>query len=363
MVSLIRESYNSFLQNSETRRGWIDYARGIAIILVVYKHILLGFVPVHVSVSPAIYLAQEFFYNLRMPLFFIVSGIFIRNSVSRRSALEFSKYKFSTILYPYLIWTFIQVTLKILAGRFANFAQEPSVYFDIFIRPRSIDHFWYLYTLFTNIMIFAFLYWTIKANRIVLLFIGLLFYSLSFFVFEDYFSINDILFYFLFLIIGDCLSPFILSERVEKILSSGKTILIMLPFFVLSQSYWLIELSGIVRLTELQGFHRVLCIPMVVMGCIFLLSVASYLNRIGTLKWLQFIGKHSLFIYILHIMVIGLFRWPLLRTPLVNHPDLFFFVMMIISIATPIIIYLTFKRLKLGFLFFLPVRSSSKASD
>src|SRR6187402_176593 len=146
MVSVIRQSYQDFLLNSVHRRGWIDYARGIAVILVVYKHILLGFVPAHISVSPIIYWAQEFFYDLRMPLFFIVSGVFIRNSVSRRTPLEFSKYKFSTIFYPYLVWAFLHISLKILAGRFTNFAQDPSVYLDILIKPRSIDHFWYLYT-------------------------------------------------------------------------------------------------------------------------------------------------------------------------------------------------------------------------
>jgi fucose 4-O-acetylase-like acetyltransferase len=70
--------------NTQARRlFWVDYAKGIAIILVVYRHILIGIERSGIEVSVWLRNANEMVYSFRMPLFFILSGIFISRTISR----------------------------------------------------------------------------------------------------------------------------------------------------------------------------------------------------------------------------------------------------------------------------------------
>jgi fucose 4-O-acetylase-like acetyltransferase len=333
------------------RKGWIDYARGFAIILVVYKHVLIGFTAAGIAVHDYIYYPQEFFYNLRMPLFFIVSGLFIRKSIERRSRAEFTRYKFDTILYPYLVWAVIYLTMKILAGSFINFAMEPSAYLDILIKPRTIDHFWYLYTLFVVIMLFAISYWTAKANRVMLLLGGVAMYCLSFLIFVDYFALNDVLFYFIFLVIGDGISRVFLQEKNLELLSSFKLFWMLLPIFLVSQTYWLLHLSGIVRFSELQGVGRVVCIPMVLVGCLFILNVSAILDKYSVANIIRYVGKHSLYIYMMHLMALAAVRVVLAKTPLREYPDVLFVLIFVAGIAIPIAIYHITMKLGMWYLY------------
>lgn len=353
------------------RKGWIDYARGIAIILVVYKHVLLGFIAGGLVVSDYIYNAQEFFYNLRMPLFFIVSGLFITNSIQRRTRQQFFQYKFDTIFYPYLVWATLYLTIKIVAGRYINFSMDPSAYIDVLIRPRTIDHFWYLYTLFVIIMLNAVYQWTIGIDKkIPLILLALTAYFLSFIVNEDYMALNDVLFYFLFMVVGILASNFILAEKNRELLSSFKLFFILLPFFVASQLYWLFYMRmeapgvgsvGVVRLTELTGWARIWCIPMIMLGCFFLLNVASILDRYNIARVIQNVGKHSLYIYIMHLMAIGAVRVILMKTPLRDHPDIFFVVIFAAGIGIPIVIYKLSMKMGMWYLY-TPRKKAAKAS-
>src|SRR5260370_3014244 len=71
-----------------SRISWVDHARGIAIMLVVYRHVVIGLRRSGVAISDTMYNVQEVFYNFRMPVFFILSGIFVAGSLRKRSRTE-----------------------------------------------------------------------------------------------------------------------------------------------------------------------------------------------------------------------------------------------------------------------------------
>src|SRR5580693_6950474 len=92
--SVFRKAFNtSLLQKS--RLPWVDYLKGIAILLVVYRHVLIG-IQRYVAGQQAkgidlpdvpdfLEKANMVFFSFRMPLFFILSGIFISGSLKKRS--------------------------------------------------------------------------------------------------------------------------------------------------------------------------------------------------------------------------------------------------------------------------------------
>jgi uncharacterized membrane protein YcfT len=94
----------------QTRVDWVDYAKGICIILVVMMHSTLG---VEKALGQTGYLSSfiEWARPFRMPDFFLISGLFL----ARRIHADWRSYVDSKVvhfLYFYLLWMTIQFAFK-----------------------------------------------------------------------------------------------------------------------------------------------------------------------------------------------------------------------------------------------------------
>lgn len=80
------------MKMSSGRLNWIDNARGIAIILVVYRHVFEGLKNTAVlSVTGNYQILENLqitFFSFRMPLFFIITGVFIQRSIEKGPILN-----------------------------------------------------------------------------------------------------------------------------------------------------------------------------------------------------------------------------------------------------------------------------------
>ena len=75
----------------KSRLYWVDYLKGIAIILVVYRHSLLGIQGSGAPTPAYLENANMIFYSFRMPLFFMLSGIFASLSLRKRSVKQYHR--------------------------------------------------------------------------------------------------------------------------------------------------------------------------------------------------------------------------------------------------------------------------------
>lgn len=83
------------------RDAWIDYAKAIGIILVVYGHVARGIFTAGLDMDPRIYeITDNIIYSFHMPLFFFLSGLFLLPSLAKRSHTNLLFNKVDTILYP-----------------------------------------------------------------------------------------------------------------------------------------------------------------------------------------------------------------------------------------------------------------------
>ena len=334
----------------EKRYAWIDYLRGIAIVLIVYRHVLIGIQRGQIAVPQALIDANMIFYSFRMPLFFILSGIFINRSLKKYSLGKLVFQKFEILFYPYLIWASLQIVLQILFSDVTNSARGLKDFTYLFTQPRELDQFWYLPALFNCTVIYMFLKAKLKLHIALQISLGLVLYFISS-SFDIISMISDWMAFYIFFAIGDAISQIIFLPSTKKILKNYWTLIILIPFFIFIQYYYLQQDFGNFALTaksdaikpnylmHLKGQAEFLLIALV--GCFCMFVLAFRLQDWNILKFLRIFGYHSLYIYVMHVIITAAVRLSLIIIFHETNPIVLLFTSIIFGIIIPIVFYNT----------------------
>src|SRR6195952_5069097 len=126
------------------RIDWVDYAKGICIVMVVMMHSVLG-VELAAGQTGFMHLLVAFAKPFRMPDFFLISGLFLAVVIDRdwRTYLDRKVVHF---LYFYVLWVTIQFGFK--APGFAaehGWAYVANLYLISYIDP--FGTLWFIYML------------------------------------------------------------------------------------------------------------------------------------------------------------------------------------------------------------------------
>ena len=226
--------FNSKYILSNKRHGWIDYDRGISIILVTYRHCYESMEKSGLDLKsyPWLEYINVFFFGFRMPLFFIASGMFISGSMSKRGIGSYIQNRVQSILYPMLVWGVIQISLQLLFSNYTNSKNDINYYYYVYLitDPRVTGQFWYLNALFFVGVIYAILKVKLRFTVWYQLFLGIFFYVLCGYINSQSINlgaINDILKYYLFFAVGDAISGFMLNDKTADLFTSRK---VVIPF-------------------------------------------------------------------------------------------------------------------------------------
>src|SRR3982074_781109 len=92
------------------RIDWVDYAKGICIVMVVMMHSVLG-VELAVGQTGFMHILVAFAKPFRMPDFFLISGLFL-SVVINRDWRTFHDRKVMHFAYFYVLWVTIQFAVK-----------------------------------------------------------------------------------------------------------------------------------------------------------------------------------------------------------------------------------------------------------
>lgn len=334
---------------SSKRMEWVDYARGIAIILVVYRHTMVGLKRSAQDVPAFLYNIQEFLVNVRMPVFFVLSGIFLGRSLLNRSKTELIKKKATTLLYPYVLWTVIFITMQIFLSTYTNSKRTTTDYLYIITQPRELDHMWYLLALFnTSFLLILVSRWMIKFPLLHLSLALLLHFT--YILFNEYSLLSDLLYYYIFLAVGVQASSIITSYDKKDNKTIIKWFLITLPIFIGGQLFWWYNIEA-----GYEPRHNIYLLPfllIILIACFVFYCGCRLLYNAGIARWLNLVGKSSLHIYILHILVISSFRIIFLK--IYGITNVYFLIggSIIFGIGLPILVYLLTKKWPLIHYFF-----------
>src|SRR6267154_710142 len=131
-------------RSSPGRVDWVDYAKGICIVMVVMMHSVLG-VELTAGEKGFMHLLVTFAKPFRMPDFFLISGLFLSVVIDRdwRTYLDRKVVHFA---YFYVLWVTIQFGFK--APSFAaetGWTHVGFMYLESFIEP--FGTLWFIYLL------------------------------------------------------------------------------------------------------------------------------------------------------------------------------------------------------------------------
>ena len=336
--------FNSdFVLNSK-RQPWIDYARGICIIMVCYRHCFDGLTNADIQTQGFIlfkYL-NVFLFSFRMPLFFIVSGLFVAASLRKKGLSNYISDRFKIIFYPLLVWGTIQITLQLQFAPYVNAHREVIDYLNLIIYPRKIEQFWYLNALFVVGVIYAFIKVKLKLTNLQHLAVALVFYSVGGYLHAiktGAFIFTDVFHYYLFFAIGDNISQFVLDKNKAKYFTELKYVLPVFVLFIITHYFF-----TKINLQHNQDYYIEHYMPLFFLvvaltGCCFIVQISFLLEKTGVLKFLRVVGYHSLFIYVMHLIVLAATRALLTHVFDVSSVPLLLSAGILMGITLPIIIY------------------------
>jgi fucose 4-O-acetylase-like acetyltransferase len=344
---LFKDLFNARFVLATQRLAWIDYARGICIILVCYRHCFEGLKESGLPTThyPVLEVLNVCFYSFRMPLFFIVSGLFVSISLSKKGLGKYIKNRFDIVFYPLIIWGSLQITLQLLLKDYVNAKPVPFDYVNLIIWPRNPTNnqqFWYLNALFFVGAFYAFFKVKLRFQLWQQMLLSILLYStaaylnyngISFYIFPD------ILHFYIYFCIGDIISSFVLKKESAAIITSPRWLIPSFLFFIVTQTVFTIINRSYSDDNYINFKIPYLFLLISISGCAFMIQVSQILGRAGILKWLRVIGYHSLYIYLMHLMLIAAVRIFMVRVLHITNIPAIIVIAISIGVIIPIIVY------------------------
>jgi fucose 4-O-acetylase-like acetyltransferase len=338
----------------KTRNIALDYAKGIAIVLVVHIHLwggltgaglLSGINPVFVSGIDSAFIA------LSMPTFFTVSGLLYGQTVAKRHGLREFAGKVDAIFYPYLIWSIIIGLFELLGGSLRNHGASASDLLDILWNPHGI--FWFLYTLLLafgamELMIRLF---GVTVAKLIAVPIGLL--LLGFYAdVPQVASMPEFCKSFIYFAIGVVLATRLPSEQKPS----------WIWVCVLLLAILMVQVGAHVVVDGSTHSHRSVtpnAFPAALITVFLLLGLCYRLPLFG-MSWLATLGERSMDIYLVHLLFVAPIRIVLQKLFGLQSIPAYMVIGMVLGVVGPLIMTSVLKRGLLGVLFKPPVALSLK---
>jgi uncharacterized membrane protein YcfT len=284
------------------RIDWVDYAKGICIVMVVMMHSVLG-VELAAGQTGFMHAVVTFAKPFRMPDFFLISGLFLPLVIDRdwRTYLDRKVVHFA---YFYVLWVTIQFGFKAPA-----FAAETSwthagyLYLESFIEPFGTLWFIYLLPVF-----FVVTKATRRAPPLLIWGLAALLEMTHFstgWTAIDEFGARFVYFYTGYLFAG---RVFAMSDRART-----------QPRLALAAlALWALVNEGLVQAGVSEW--PLVSLSLGLAGACAIVTSGTLLAHAGWLKSLRFCGEHSIVIYLAFFLPMAATRTLLLRTGII--PDI-----------------------------------------
>lgn len=333
----------------QERNAWVDYAKAIGIILVVYGHVARGVFNAGLPMDESRYiLVDSIIYSFHMPLFFFLSGLFFYDSLVKRGKTGLIVNKVDTIVYPFIVWSLLQGLIEVVLSNYTNGEVTLSEVFSLLWAPRA--QFWFLYALFLVFVVCSFVY--ARADRRYFLPILVAFGALYVLKQDvDMGRYGNFIFgnavFFAFGVWFNEVKAFFLARYAALTCLFG-------TLFVIGQYLFHVTFG----LNWVTGGLPVLALATV--SIFFMIALSMWLGTVR-IEWLLFIGASSMTIYLMHILAGSGVRVILSSFLGIDSIPMHLFAGTVVGLGAPLIAQMIVKRYDLAFLFTPPKSISASA--
>jgi uncharacterized membrane protein YcfT len=321
---------------STARIDWVDYAKGICIVMVVMMHSVLG-VELAAGQTGFMHAVVMFAKPFRMPDFFLISGLFLSLVIDRnwRTYLDRKVVHFA---YFYVLWVTIQFGFKApgLAAE-QGWVHVGFLYLESFVEPFGTLWFIYLLPIF-----FVVIKLTRGVPGILVWLVAALLEGAH--VMTGWTAIDEFCARFVYIYSGYLFANvvFALSDRARAhpLLALGGLV------------SWAVVNGGLVTL----GYSEwpVISLMLGLAGACAIITTGTLLARCDFLNFLRFCGEHSIVIYLAFFLPMASTRTLLLKTGIVPDIGLIALIVTLAGVAGALLIWRIALRAHATFLFERP---------
>jgi len=318
------------------RIDWVDYAKGICIVMVVMMHSVLG-VEAAAGQTGFMHWLVMFAKPFRMPDFFLISGLFLAVVIDRdwRTYLDRKVVHFA---YFYLLWVTIQFGFK--APSFAaetNWTHAGYLYLESFIEPFGTLWFIYLLPIF-----FVVTKLTRRAPPLAVWAVAALLEMMH--LATGWTVIDEFCSRFVYFYSGYWLASYVfaLSDRARA-----------RPYLaLLGLALWTLINGGLV----IAGFSDwpLISLALGLAGAGAIIVMGTLLARMQLLNFLRYCGEHSIVIYLAFFLPMAATRTLLLRSGFLPDIGTVSLIVTVVGVAGALAIWRLALALHANFLFERP---------
>ena len=318
------------------RVDWVDYAKGICIVMVVMMHSVLG-VELAAGQTGFMHLLVAFAKPFRMPDFFLISGLFLALVIDRdwRTYLDRKVVHF---LYFYLLWTALQFAFK--APLFAHeqgIASTAWLYVSSFWEPFGTLWFIYLLPIFFVVTkatrrMPPLLIWAIAAI------LEMAHFSTGWTAIDE-FGARFVYFY----------TGYLFADRVFALADRARA----QPRLALAAlALWALVNESLVQLGISEW--PLISLALGLAGACAIVTSGTLLAHAGWLKSLRFCGEHSIVIYLAFFLPMAATRTLLLHAGLIHDVGVIALTVTLLALFGALAIWQIALKLGANFLFERP---------
>ena len=322
------------------RNVLVDKLKGYACFLVLFGHVIMGIRLAVVNIPSFFEGVELFIWSFHVALFLFLSGVVYKETGEwrgKKTKVKFILHKLLNLGVPYLVFSVVYILINSLVGQVNTSSSARDI---LFIWKTPVAQYWFLYALF-----FLFLIWTVFSgilkNWVTMIIVLLIGYLLPLFGVE--LGSFDIVFYSA-LAFG--LGTFVNFNWLLKLPNFLKCIVIVLHvatgviFILLGK----IENMFFKELMTVFGIYSSIMF-------IFLLQKINIVSR-----FLLFVNKYSLQIYLLHTIFTAGIRIVLIR---LNITEWWIHVVIgtLVGLFCSVLVSIIAKKIKFFNFFFFPTKT------
>ncbi len=318
------------------RIDWVDYAKGICIVMVVMMHSVLG-VEAAAGQTGFMHAIVEFAKPFRMPDFFLISGLFLARVIDRdwRTYIDRKVVHFA---YFYVLWVTIQFGFKApgIASEM-GWSRTGWLYLESFIEPFGTLWFIYLLPVF-------FVVTKLTRSLPPLVILGAAIALETARINTGWTAVDEFASRFVYFYAGYLFADqvFALSDRAR-----GKPLLAVAGLAAWALVNGLLVRSGV-------SAWPIMSLVLGFAGAGAIVVLGTLLARMNWLNVLRFCGAHSIVIYLAFFLPMAATRVVLLKTGLIPDIGAVSLIVTIAGVGGALAIWWLARRTHADFLFERP---------